>query len=248
MPTVRRSQASRVERRHDLHGPRLGDHVERAARARAGGRPGAEGRQGRLVERGLPHGLELPGRPGQHDDQRRPRAPGRRRGRSRPAAAPARGPAGRPASPDPARQAGSAAAGRDAGLDHGQRLAVQRHGAARGGRDRLHREVVVGGPQAAGRADQVEALGEHVPEGLRQRAEVVPHDLDPLDGHARRVERARQHACVPLLDPSPKHLVARDEDGRARRAGRGVSRRPRPPRGRSGSSPWPWRRARPASR
>ena len=88
----------------------------------------------------------------------------------------------------------------------------------------------MGRAEPARGAEKVDAAVQGRPDGGDEGPEVVADDLDPLHPHARGLQRARQQARVALLYPPPEDLVARDQDGRARRAA-GLSRRPRPPPG-----------------
>ena len=222
----------RVEVRHDLHdratrGPRRG-----AARARAA-RPARASRaaSGGLLERGLPHRLELPGRPGQHDDQRARRAPG-----GSPARCPAAGapiaPPGRDACfswHGPARRAGVARASPGCGAPRpcARAPGVEHQRPPGGPGHRLHGEVVVGRARARrwcrpGRPPPASSSPERRRSGRpgRRRRSRPASTSTPRASS----ERARMPG-VALLDPAPQDLVAGDQDRRPHRRGTARSAR-----------------------
>ena len=253
MPTAGASRASAVERLEGRHDPRLGDRVEPAARARRGRRRAPAARPaGSSARGGLPHGLELPGRPREHDHQRAPScsttAAGRRPGRRQHLRAGGQGGlllAGRAARPG----RGPRCAG-CAGLDH----ARAPRGSSRTARPvaaataSIVRSSWVGPrpPVVQTRSTPSASMPPRGPASARRGRR-------PRSRPARRRRRAAssERASTPALRSwirprSTSSPVTRMAARSAAAAGSVDDLGPR--RGRSGSSPRPWRRARPACR
>ncbi len=210
-----------VEGRHEAGLGDAGDPQE----ALLGGPGGAEALGQRAGgERGLPHGLELPGRAREHDHQGvsggddAARRGADRRQDVRAAREPGL------LLLDRAGDVGIDAGGGAGGLDHRERRPVELQRVAGGVRDGSHGQVVVGGPEAPGDAEDLDARGEHAGEGVHQVRKGIADEADPIERDAALVEGPGQRGGVLVGDPAPQDLVAGDEDGRAQ-ARRRLSRR-----------------------
>ena len=84
--------------------------------------------------------------------------------------------------------------------------------------DGLHRAIVMGRPQAAGRDDQVVA-GDELPKALLDGVEAVTDGERPLHREAAQLEVARKVRRVQIGDDPAQKLVSREQH-RCGRAGR----------------------------